>query len=232
MGMKIEALQRLDLGICGEHNATVIRIDCNGWKQQYPNGVISLYHQRKGDEDMGVTGATYDMESGILTWSVTETDTTYEGVGMAEIRLTDGTVTKKKKKVYTVVRPGVIGEGDTPISSNMQAYINEMERIKGQLGSEAEAWARGTRNGIPVEETDETYQNNGKYYTDSLGSVAQGYIDAIEEAGRIAEALIPGDLTFYASVQSVTNRLAAFGYVEDTTLILEEPEEEEEDEET
>lgn len=37
----------------------------------------------------------------------------------------------------------------------------------------AEAWARGTKNGVPVPSTDETYENNAKYYAE----MAAGYSD-------------------------------------------------------
>ena len=226
MALKIETMQRMDLGIQGEHNATVIRIDCNGWKQQFPNGMISLFHQRKGDEEPSVTGASYDTQTGILTWSVTDQDTFYDGEGMAEIWLTEGTVVKKKKKALTIVRPTVVNDVGDELGSNWQAYVNEFERIKSQLGSESEAWATGNRNRIPVTEEDDTYHNNSKYYAEELGNKVDEYVAEIIAAGEAAKQLIPEDLTFFASVQSVTDRLAAFGYVEGTTLILEEPPEE------
>ena len=36
--------------------------------------------------------------------------------------------------------------------------------------SDAEAWATGQRNGVDVTSTDETYQNNAKYYAEQAGS--------------------------------------------------------------
>lgn len=38
----------------------------------------------------------------------------------------------------------------------------------------SEAWAVGTRNGISVQEGDETYENNSKYYADLAASVITG----------------------------------------------------------
>ena len=75
MALKIELVQRLDLGIQGEHNARVIRIDCTGWLQQFPNGSVSLYHKRNGDSEMGVTGATFDRQTNILSWEITDNET-------------------------------------------------------------------------------------------------------------------------------------------------------------
>lgn len=238
MSLKIEFLQRLDLGIQGEHNATVIRIDCNSWLQQFPNGTISLYHKRKGDEEPGVTGASFDSKTGILSWSVTDTDTYYAGEGMATIQLMDAGIVKKKKKALTLVRPAVVNDVGDVLSSNWQAYINEIERMKNLLTNSSEAWAVGTRGGTPVDSEDETYHNNSKYYHDTMAEVAQGWIDSIWEAAREAGELIPQDASFWASVASVTHRLANFGYMTpDTegsywyTLTLEEEPEEEEPEE-
>ena len=209
MALKIEKLQRLDLGIQGEHNATLIRIDCNGWKAQYPNGVISLFHQRKGDEIPGVTGASYDSETGILTWSVTDQDTYYDGEGMATIQLTEGTVIRKKKKALTIVRPTLVNDVGDGLESNWQAYLNEMTRIRGTLASQSEAWATGNRNGEPVTDPeDEVYHNNSKYYHDTLAEHAQEYIDEINEAGRIMADLIPDDLSLYATGETLDQRLA------------------------
>jgi len=42
----------------------------------------------------------------------------------------------------------------------------------------AEAWAKGTRNGEDVQSTDPTYQNNAKYYADlAMQRVLNDYID-------------------------------------------------------
>lgn len=130
MALLINMIDRLDLGIQGENLARTISIDCNAWKQLYPNGTISIYHQRHGEDVTGVTGASYNAETGILTWSPLSYDTYYEGAGKAVIRLTDGNIVKKSKDVVTIVEKSVTNEAGTAISSNWQAYIDEIERLK------------------------------------------------------------------------------------------------------
>ena len=54
--------------------------------------------------------------------------------------------------------------------------INEQEEghvsvIEGYT-EDAEAWAKGTKGGTPVESTDPTYHNNAKYYAENIGDTA------------------------------------------------------------
>lgn len=49
----------------------------------------------------------------------------------------------------------------------------------GASARNAEAWAAGTRNGVPVGENDPAYHNNSKYYRDSAAAIAAG--DVIDD---------------------------------------------------
>ena len=75
MALLINMIERLDLGIQGENQARTISIDCNAWKQLFPNGTISIYHQRNGEDVAGVTGASYNATTGILSWVPLSYDT-------------------------------------------------------------------------------------------------------------------------------------------------------------
>lgn len=52
------------------------------------------------------------------------------------------------------------------------AVADALEDIAAQIQavSDAEAWAVGTRNGIPVDSSDPTYHNNAKYYAEQAGA--------------------------------------------------------------
>lgn len=65
----------------------------------------------------------------------------------------------------------VISETDLPlieeaveIIEQAPAIINEMEGLK----EDSEAWANGTRDGVPVTSGDPAYQKNAKYYADNF----------------------------------------------------------------
>lgn len=181
----INEIDRLDLGIQGENAARTIMIDCNAWQQNYPGCVISCLHKRNGEDVAGVTGATYDSKTGILSWSPTSYDTTYAGNGVATIRLQENDVVKKTIDLVTIVHPSVTMEDGTPVASNWQGYINAVERTKHAVGAESEAWAVGKRGGQDVPEDDETYHNNSKYYAEKIaGDLAE--VTRIAEAAREA----------------------------------------------
>lgn len=65
----------------------------------------------------------------------------------------------------------------------------EMEVEMGSASSEsnAEAWAVGERKGVPVNESDQTYHNNAKYYAQQAGAIIE---EAAAEA--VAEAVAEG----------------------------------------
>ena len=54
---------------------------------------------------------------------------------------------------------------------------------KAEVLFESEAWARGTRDGVPVDEEDPTYHNNSKYYKELAGGSAS------DAASHAADAL-------------------------------------------
>lgn len=67
----------------------------------------------------------------------------------------------------------------------------------------SEAYAVGTRNGVPVGSSDVTYHNNSKYYAEQ----AYGYTDRAEDAAARAEAAVPAGTAgavFFDRAQSLT----------------------------
>lgn len=88
---------------------------------------------------------------------------------------------------------------DDPAYQNNAKYYKEQADTDAQTASEsaatsttnaenAEAWAVGERNGEPVESTDETYENNAKYYA---GEAADSATDAA--ASELAASGSAGD---------------------------------------
>ncbi len=84
------------------------------------------------------------------------------------------------------------------MTDNMDIEVNptievEMEVDMGSAASEynAEAWAVGERGGVPVDENDQTYHNNSKWYAEKAGE------DSAAAAGARtgAEAALAGATT-------------------------------------
>jgi len=217
--LKIENTQRLDLGVKGENRSRAIEIDCNLWKELFPNGSISVYHQRPGETALDVTGATYDYETGILRWEPTSTDTYIEGKGLAEIRLYENGIIKKTRKIVTMIHPSVTNAEGGTIESNQQAYLDAAEAIRAgtvadaanaaQYAENAEAWSQGTRDGEPVEETDETYQKNAAYYAGLSGDSATAAAGSATAAAGSATAAAGSATAAAGSASSAASAASA-----------------------
>ena len=59
--------------------------------------------------------------------------------------------------------PALVESALEDITAAKNSAIDDVE----EAATDGEAWARGTRNGVPVPSTDPTYQNNAKYYCDN-----------------------------------------------------------------
>lgn len=91
----------------------------------------------------------------------------------AEIRITKDDIIIGSINFKIRVEPAALAD-DTEISETDLALIEQAEEILDRvpqvlnqmtdLKEEAEAWAVGTRNGVPVPSTDEAYENNAKYW--------------------------------------------------------------------
>lgn len=177
--MEVNKIQRLYLGVKGENNARTIEIDVNAWFIMYPNATFSILHKRQGDETKYPTGATFDRDTGIISWMPTSADTFYAGLGTAEIRMTEGTVIKKTRDVQTVTADSLMnGSGET-IASEWQAYINAIEAIKS--GAEA---AEGAAEDA-ADEAGESAADAGES-AESAAESLEKVLEALDKVPRIS----------------------------------------------
>lgn len=67
-------------------------------------------------------------------------------------------------------------------SNRLGQYWNEQTLLTGQTWArEAEAWAKGTRNEVPVIQGDDTYENNSKYYSQLSATAYQNCLEALTQ---------------------------------------------------
>lgn len=69
----------------------------------------------------------------------------------------------------------VISETDIPIIEEISELIDQLPEIKEEMegySEDAEAWANGTRGGVPVGSSDPAYQKSAKYIADNF----MGYV--------------------------------------------------------
>lgn len=177
--LEVNKIQRLYLGVKGENNARTIEIDVNAWYIMYPNATFSILHKRQGDETKYPTGATFDRDTGIISWMPSGADTFYAGLGVAEIRMTEGTVIKKTRDVQTVTAESLMNGSGEVIESEWQAYLNAIEAIKN--GAEAaEAAAEDA-----AEEAEDSAADAGES-AESAGEALEKVLDALDKVPHIS----------------------------------------------
>lgn len=208
----------ITIGRVGEDNFRTEQFDMTSWMEEMPNGVPSIVAIRPGETDADAYIASTTFSNNILTWVVTESDTSAVGTGTIQIWLeqeADGVVERRGKSAMVAVRIyETIGTTDSipaaqvpwleqmtalrtetvnakTAAENAQAGAEAAESATDGKAEEAEAWAVGQRGGVDVGESDPTYHNNSKYYSQQSGSGAlasQGYAEAAEAAKNAAES--------------------------------------------
>lgn len=128
--LNINELRQLHLGIQGENKAQTITIDLNPWLVDHPGGSAAIWHKRNGDSVPSATGAIFDSVHGTISWSPSATDTYIAGKGEAEIRLVEGSVIKKSRKVVTMVSAAVTDAAGA-VLAGWQEYLSAIQEAAG-----------------------------------------------------------------------------------------------------
>ena len=116
-----EAVQpEIYLGRQGEKQAREIVFDLSALREKYGAGTATLYHQRSKDPAPYLIAETTGTT---MTWTVSETDTVYAGIGYCEFRYTFGTEGLSKSTMFaTNVKASL--SGDVIIPAALQAWYD------------------------------------------------------------------------------------------------------------
>lgn len=132
---------------------TTLRLD--GVK---PDGTVFSY-----TENLTLSGST-------ITVTTTTQMTLVKGVVSCEIRMTNGNTDVGTIDFDLIVEESPINE-NTDLSETEVPALVTLARIQME---NAEAWAVGTKDGVPVTSEDDQYHNNSKYYSEQASASAQG----------------------------------------------------------
>ena len=127
--LRINDVTQIWLGIQGENQARNIEIDVSDWVEDFPDAGFSVWMTAPGGTVPQATGASYVTADQKIVWSPSSTDTYVAGEGEAEIRLSEGNVVKKTKKIRVGISGSVTGGGST-LGPDWQEYIDEADRIR------------------------------------------------------------------------------------------------------
>lgn len=113
----------LSLGRQMEDDVRSITFDCNALVEEFGEGSATLVHQRSGDEAPYLVTIT-EGEENVYTWTLTNLDTAFCGIGKAEIRWTTADGLGKSVTFMTQVLPSITG--DTTIPEPLQSWYDAM----------------------------------------------------------------------------------------------------------
>lgn len=228
--LKVNEITGIYLGVRGENLARTIPIDVSPWVSGHPAANVSIWHKRNGASEKEATGAQYNPETQVISWSPSGIDTYNDGEGVAEIRMTEDGRIKKSKDIPTITSPSLVGENGETLESNWQAYLNDMDAKKQAAVSariRAEAWAVGEQNGLPVSEDDETYENNAKWWALWAAGAKNAEITAERWAvgKRLGEDVPDTDPTYHNNAEYYARMAHADReYVEQSAAVVERAE--------
>ena len=188
----------LQVGYQGENEVTDVLFDISSWITEFGEGVAQLRVKRPGNSEEESYVLSLTITDGKAVWTVSETDTANKGNGKVQLSYMVGNILKK-----AVIYPYKVGKSIVGADNPVDPFDSWIERSK--------AWAIGeTLDGDDVPETDETYQNNAKYYAeqaDILGSAQ--VVLAAEKVTLAAEQVTLATEKADAAAESEANAAAS-----------------------
>lgn len=184
----------LQVGYQGENEVTDVLFDISSWITEFGEGVAQLRVKRPGNSEEESYVLSLTITDGKAVWTVSETDTANKGNGKVQLSYMVGNIVKK-----AVIYPYKVGKSIVGADSPVDPFDSWIERSK--------AWAIGeTLDGADVPETDETYQNNAKYY--AVLATEQGAL-ATEKATVATEKATVATEKAAAAAESEANAAAS-----------------------
>lgn len=211
----------IPLGRQGENLAETVQFDVSGWAELYGAGAFMLLHQRCSDPAPYECPITVEDET--VNWAVRNADTALVGYGKAElIYAVNGAVAKSViYQTNTLKSLDGSAEFPDPYDDWLRQMHEDAEYVRDHIeealecAEESEAWAVGQRSGVDVDESDETYHNNAKYYAEQAAGSAEtanGYAEDAAESAIQAAAFVGSPYTA-STTAAMTDKTKVYVYV-------------------
>ena len=176
-------------GVQGENEARSIEFDITPWVEELGNGACTATAKRPTDTTP--YPVTVTRSGNVVTWKPDSTDTAIEGLGAFQLSFSIDDVVAKTRIWNTKIAPSLVGAGDPP--DPYDDWLQDLRDIAADAlqdaqdadasAQDAEAWAKGTKNGTPVPSTADQYQNNAKYYSEESYKNAEAW--AVGQRGGV-----------------------------------------------
>ena len=185
----------LQVGYQGENEVTDVLFDISSWITEFGEGVAQLRVKRPGNSEEESYVLSLTITDGIAVWTVSETDTFNKGNGKVQLSYMVGNIVKK-----AVIYPYKVGKSIVGADNPVDPFDSWIERSK--------AWAIGeTLDGDNVPETDETYQNNAKYYAEQADILGSAQVVLAAEQVTLATEKADAAAASEAAVNGVSTQL-------------------------
>lgn len=197
------SVTKITLGRRGENEVVKVIFDATSLAEKYGSGNATLLAKRPTDTDAYPCATTQTGNS--IEWVVSNADTQYKGWGECELFWYIDDALAKSLVFQTYTDRDIGASSETP-PQPQEGWVEQLiETMNGKLDTaegyveDAEAWAKGTRNGVAVESTDEAYHKNSKYYSEQASSSATSAASSAQQASTILAntILIGNDGNFY-----------------------------------
>lgn len=162
----------LPIGFQGENEHTQVVIYWSTLYTKYPSAVATMVIRSPIGE---MYPKTITQTGNKVVWDVTAGDAAQQGNGEYQLTFTNGSEVIKTYIGSFTVLPSIVGTGEPP--DPLDDWLQDAQQALQDFDQDvtnAEAWAVGTRNGIPVGTSDPTYHNNAKYWGDHLNIHVDG----------------------------------------------------------
>ena len=204
-------------GVQGENEARSIEFDITPWVEELGNGACTATAKRPTDTTP--YPVTVTRSGNVVTWKPDSTDTAIEGLGAFQLSFSIDGVVAKTRIWNTKIAPSLVGAGDPP--DPYDDWLQDLRDIAADAlqdaqdadasAQDAEAWAKGTKNGTPVPSTADQYENNSKYYSEESYKNAEAW--AVGQRGGVdvpsTDPAYENNAKYWAE-QSLANQYGAY----------------------
>lgn len=193
----------IHLGRAGENFATTVKFDVSEWLEEFgTGGRFDLFVQQNGigyyvvqNSLIVQPGSGTGQEENYFQWKINNSITSIVGIGKCELQyIIDEVVVKSL--IYDIIVTNSLdveaaGEVPDPIESWLVEVSQKTQEIEAAAlyADTAERYAKGTSNGVEVQENDEDptgWHDNSKYYKELAESAKTAALAAQTAAANSA----------------------------------------------
>lgn len=189
---KPEDISTLCLGVQGENKSRIIQIDVSDWLKEFPNANINILVTRPTETTPYI--ANTSVINGIFTWLISDSDTTYSGLGKAELRATQDDIIKKSLTYLTSIKESLEGVPSPLPPEPSESWVNAViEKANEVLNSRVESFNINEQGHLIATLEDGT--------TEDLGSVVgSGGVSSVN--GQTGDVILTAnDLNAYTKTE-------------------------------